>query len=98
MSSSRTLLGSQTYLKAKAVLVLITILAVSPAHSEQVTIPDTAAGRVLAAWLEAFNSGDQARFGIYQQKYEPAPDLSARCGDGVPRENGWIRSRRHSQE
>ena len=39
------------------------------------TIPDTAAGRVLAAWLEAFNSGDQARFGIYQQKYEPAPDL-----------------------
>ena len=63
------------YLKAKAVLVLITILAVSPAHSEQVTIPDTAAGRVLAAWLEAFNSGDQARFGIYQQKYEPAPEL-----------------------
>ena len=75
MSSSRTFLGSQTYLKAKAVLVLITILAVSPAHSEQVTIPDTAAGRVLAAWLEAFNSGDQSRFGDYQQKYEPAPDL-----------------------
>ena len=62
-------------LKAKAVLVLITILAVSPAQSEQVTIPGTAAGRVLAAWLEAFNSGDQARFGVYQQKYEPAPDL-----------------------
>jgi hypothetical protein len=63
------------YLKAKAVLVLITILAVSPVHSEQVAIPDTAAGRVLAAWLEAFNSGDKARYGIYQQKYEPAPDL-----------------------
>jgi len=75
MSCSRTLLGSQTYLKAKAVLLLITILAASPAHSEQVTIPDTAAGRVLAAWLEAFNSSDKARFGIYQQKYEPAPDL-----------------------
>src|SRR6187402_2171949 len=75
MSSSRTLLGSQTYLKTKAVLLLLTSLAVSPVHSEQVAIPDTAAGRVLAAWLEAFNSGDQARFGDYQQKYEPAPDL-----------------------
>jgi len=75
MSSSRTFLGSQTYQKAKGVLVLITILAVSPARSEQVTIPDTAAGRVLAAWLEAFNSGDQARIGAYQQEYEPTSAL-----------------------
>jgi hypothetical protein len=54
---------------------LITIFEVSPVHSEQVTTPDTVAGRVLAAWLEAFNSGDQARFAAYQQKYEAVPEL-----------------------
>lgn len=59
-------------LKTKIALVLIAILAVSPAHSEQETIPDTPAGRVLAAWLEAFNSGDEARIGAYKQQYEPA--------------------------
>jgi len=60
---------------AKTALALITIFEVSPVHSQQVTTPDTVAGRVLAAWLEAFNSGDQARFAAYQQKYEPVPDL-----------------------
>jgi len=75
MSISRTLFGSQTYLKAKAVLVLIAILAVSPVHSEQAKIPDTRAGLVLAAWLEAFNSGDRARIGAYQQQYEQSSYL-----------------------
>ena len=75
MSSSRMTSGSPRCLGLKAALALATILAVSPVHSEQVTIPDTAAGRVLAAWLEAFNSGDQALFDVYQQKYDPAPDL-----------------------
>lgn len=59
MSSSCTLFRSPICLRVKTALVLITILAVSPVHSEQETIPDTAAGRVLAAWLEAFNSGDR---------------------------------------
>jgi hypothetical protein len=59
----------------KTALVLITILAVSPVHSKQETIPDTPAGRVLAAWLEAFNDGDRARIAAYQQEYEPAPGL-----------------------
>lgn len=74
MSSSCTTSKSPRRLGLKTALALATTLAVSPAHSEPVTIPDTAAGRVLAAWLEAFNSGDQARFGVYQQQYEPAPD------------------------
>ena len=60
----------------KTALVLISILAVSPVHAEQVTIPDTPAGRVVAAWLEAFNSGDRARIGAYQQQYEPTSSLS----------------------
>ena len=60
MSSSCMTSKSPRWLWLKAALALATILAVSPVHSEQVTIPDTAAGRVLAAWLEAFNRGDQA--------------------------------------
>jgi retinol-binding protein 3 len=66
MSSSRTRFRN---------LVLITTLLVSPVYSEQAAIPDTPAGRVLAAWLEAFNGGDQARLGAYQQEYEPTPSL-----------------------
>jgi hypothetical protein len=63
MSSSRT------------VLILVAILAASPAHSQQDKIPDTPAGHVLAAWLEAFNSGDRTRIGTYQQEYEPVSGL-----------------------
>jgi hypothetical protein len=37
----------------------------------QPTIPDTAAGRVFAAWLDAFNSGDQARITAFYQRYQP---------------------------
>jgi hypothetical protein len=59
----------------KTALVLISILAISPVHAEPVTIPDTPAGRVVAAWLEAFNSGDRARVGAYQQEYEPTSSL-----------------------
>lgn len=61
--------------RTKTILVLIAILAVSPARSEQVTIPETPAGQVLAAWLDAFNSGDKARIGRYQQEYEPVTGL-----------------------
>lgn len=75
MFSSCTLFRNPNCLKVKTALVLITILAVSPVHSKQETIPDTPAGRVLAAWLEAFNDGDQARIAAYQQEYEPAPGL-----------------------
>jgi retinol-binding protein 3 len=60
-------------LRVKPALVLIATLLISPVHSEQVTIPETPAGRVLAAWLEAFNSGDKARIGAYLQEYEPTP-------------------------
>jgi retinol-binding protein 3 len=39
--------------------------------SAQVTIPDTPAGRIMGAWLEAFNSGDRARLDDYFKSYEP---------------------------
>lgn len=37
----------------------------------QATVPDTPAGHVLSAWLDAFNSGDQGRMAAYVQKYDP---------------------------
>jgi len=79
MSSSCTLLKHSPRLRAKTALVLIAILTVAPVRSEQQTIPDTPAGRVLTAWLDAFNSGDRARIGAYQQEYEAAsaPPLDA---------------------
>ena len=43
--------------------------------AESPTIPDTPAGQVLRAWLEAFNSGDKARIQAYLAKYEPAKPL-----------------------
>jgi hypothetical protein len=41
----------------------------------RVAIPNTAAGVVLRAWLDAFNSGDTARLGAYYRQYQP--ELSA---------------------
>lgn len=75
MSSSCTHFRNPICLRVKIVLVFIAILSGSPVYSQQGTISDTPAGRVLAAWLEAFNSGDQARISAYQQEYEPAPGL-----------------------
>ena len=38
----------------------------------QTAVPDTPPGRVLKAWLDAFNSGDSARLEAYYKKYEPS--------------------------
>jgi peptidase S41-like protein len=56
---------------------LVLVLALAPlSSSAQVVIPDTAAGRVLSAWLEAFNSADRAQIEAYIQKHA-APSDSA---------------------
>jgi hypothetical protein len=36
-----------------------------------VSIPDTPAGHALAAWFDAFNSGDQAKIDAYIKRYDP---------------------------
>jgi hypothetical protein len=53
-----------------AFLVLAFALALlgAPA-SAQAPMPDTAAGRVLEAWLDAFNSGDRARIQAFVDQY-----------------------------
>jgi hypothetical protein len=42
-----------------------------PTQQSGVAIPATPAGRVLSAWLDAFNSGDSARIRAYCQTYQP---------------------------
>jgi retinol-binding protein 3 len=60
----------------RSVLFLIAILAATPVPAQSGDIPATPAGRVLAAWLEAFNSGDRARMDTYRQQFEPAAELT----------------------
>lgn len=50
----------------------ISLFCAACAWSQAPTIPDTPAGHTLQAWLDAFNSGDQARLQAYLTKYEPA--------------------------
>jgi len=71
MFSLCTLLRNWSRFGLNTALGLISILAISPVRAEPVAVPDTPAGRVLAAWLDAFNSGDRARIGAYQQEYDP---------------------------
>src|SRR5579863_9291372 len=58
----------------------------SNAASAPAAIPNTPAGTVLSAWLEAFDSGDRARLDDYYKKYEPdkhaddVMDFRARVG------------------
>jgi retinol-binding protein 3 len=43
----------------------------SHAQPARVVVPDTPAGTVLRAWLDAFNSGDSLRLDAYYRQYEP---------------------------
>jgi retinol-binding protein 3 len=52
-------------------LVVLT-LALSTAAGAQPPTPDTPAGRTLAAWLDAFNSGDRERMDAHYRRYEPS--------------------------
>jgi uncharacterized protein (TIGR02145 family) len=46
-------------------------LSVGPlAWAQSIPVPDTAAGRVLTTWLEAFNSGEKARLEQFEAKYD----------------------------
>jgi peptidase S41-like protein len=51
-----------------ATLLLCSLRAL--AAPPPVAIPDTPAGHVLQAWLDAFNSGDRARIETYCKKYD----------------------------
>jgi hypothetical protein len=57
-------------------LALALFAAVSTARAQDVAVPETPAGRVLSAWLEAFNSGDAGKVSAFQKQYELKPALS----------------------
>jgi retinol-binding protein 3 len=49
----------------------VLLLLCLPHGIAQTTIPDTPAGRVLRAWLDAFNSGDRAKIEAYLKTFDP---------------------------
>ena len=52
--------------------VLFGLLLVCLGHGfGQTMIPDTPAGKVLQAWLDAFNSGDRAKIDAYVKTFDP---------------------------
>ena len=53
-------------------LIAFLFLVLTASASAQSTIPGTKPGAALAAWLDAFNSGDRARVLAFFDKYEPA--------------------------
>jgi hypothetical protein len=51
---------------------IVVLLLVCVGHGfGQATIPDTPAGKVLHAWLDAFNGGDRAKIEAYIKTFEP---------------------------
>jgi hypothetical protein len=50
-------------------------MAKPPAAAAVAIIPNTAAGRTLAAWLDAFNSGDAARMKAFVERYQDPEGL-----------------------
>ncbi len=53
-------------------LLPVALAVLSPALSlGQLAAPDTPAGRILARWIDAFNSGDRARIDAFVQSYDP---------------------------
>jgi len=66
--------------------VIAALVVASSLCAQTTTPPDTPAGRVLSAWLEAFNTGDTARMDAYYRRYQP--DLSAAQTIGFRRDVG----------
>ncbi|MGA7766448.1 MAG: S41 family peptidase [Candidatus Sulfotelmatobacter sp.] len=65
--------------KAGFALFLSVLLSGLVAHA-QTSIPDTPAGKVLRAWLDAFNSGDRAKIEAYIQKFDPQQSFERMMG------------------
>jgi hypothetical protein len=53
-----------------APLLLITLFISTPGWSQPPAVPDTPVGRVLSAWLDAFNSGDRAQLMAFDSKHD----------------------------
>src|SRR5579863_9433831 len=60
--------------------VLLILLVCTGCAFGQTAIPTTPAGEALAAWLEAFNSGDHAKMEAYVKKFEPKNNADQMMG------------------
>src|SRR5216110_3335218 len=58
-----------THLKPLAAAFCAAITVASAPLSSQTAIPNTPAGRVLGAWVDAYNSGDSARVAMFFGTY-----------------------------
>jgi hypothetical protein len=56
--------------KRFAPILLVSLLVATSGWSQPVTPPDTPAGSVLTAWLDAFNSGEKARLEAFDAKHD----------------------------
>jgi hypothetical protein len=57
-------------IRSLGVWVLVALVMTVAVQAQQVAIPDTPAGHVLSAFMDAFNSGDRARMQTYHDTYD----------------------------
>lgn len=60
--------------------LFILVLLVSGVVYGQTSIPDTPAGKVLRAWLDAFNSADRAKVEAYIKTFDPEQSVERMMG------------------
>src|SRR5580704_8307994 len=71
-SARTTALANQLKKYALILAAIFLFVPASLGHAfAQATIPDTPAGKVLHAWLDAFNSGDRAKIEAYVKTFDP---------------------------
>jgi hypothetical protein len=61
---------------------LILLFVAAPGFSQPPALPDTPAGHVLFAWLDAFNSGDEARLAAFDASMTAAIRTTRRASGG----------------
>jgi hypothetical protein len=64
------------------------LAAFGGAGSPPPAIPDTPAGKVLRAWLDAFNSGDPTAMQAYSKTFDPAEKMPEYASPGFSRRTG----------
>lgn len=75
----RSIFSSEGLRKFRLALILSVLLSGVLAYP-QTTIPDTPAGKVLRAWLDAFNSADRAKVEAYIKTYDPEQSVERMIG------------------
>ena len=69
--------GRRKNLKVELFILVLLFAAIGYA---QTTIPETPAGRILRAWLDAFNSGDRAKVEAYIKMFDPQQSVERMMG------------------